>query len=490
MNNQVREKLGVLVQRYRDTVEEEPQRIISALRDYCATSKEEIHVLDVAIKAGVLVDLLSSSTDVLGIRPTIMRCTQKVVALGISENKAKWAVESWALGFGRIANEELSLYISEKEAKFREAIEATLADKVITPEEKSYLLTRARYFDISKDDAEIIISDIMSKAGVKGNAGGKPQLPSQKVVAAPAISPVQPLQQPSAPVPTNATVQDKSFLTNWKKNILIIFAILIIGLGIYSLFFSQSKFMNKIDRALKNGNYFSPLGDNVEEVYRSQSAKSPNSPKIKDAANKIYEYFTKEGEAAFAKLYADSDDSGWDVTEKMYNFLDEIMPGNKEIMARSEFSKAHSIIRSMNVSEFPNALKHYQRALELKPNWVFPINGIAKVYVLKTSPYYNKDSALNWYNRACGVDPNFPWAYSNIAAIYSEENKWPLAEEALLKAVKIKSSRSSFYKDLGIICERQQKLFEAKNYYKEALKYEKNSEMISWLQKKIDAFRE
>jgi tetratricopeptide (TPR) repeat protein len=489
MNNQVREKLGVLVQRYRDTVEEEPQRIISALRDYCATSKEEIHVLDVAIKAGVLVDLLSSSTDVLGIRPTIMRCTQKVVALGISENKAKWAVESWALGFGRIANEELSLFISDKEEKFREAIEATLADKILTPEEKSYLLLRARNFDISKDEAEIIISELMSKAGMTGVSTSKPQSPSQKVVAAPAILPTQSLQQPSAPVPTNITARSSPFWTKGKKNILIVFVISIIGLCIYSVFFSQSNIAKKIDSALKNGNYFSPPGDNVEEIYRALYAKSPNSSKTKDAAKQIFVNFSKEGDAAFAKLYADSDDSGWDVTVKMYAFLNEIMPGDKEIMARSEFSLAHSIIRSMNVSEFSSALKHYERALDLKQNWVFPINGIAKIYVLKNSPYYNRELALNWYNRVCGVDPNFPWAYSNIAAIYSEEYKWPLAEEALLKAVKIKSNRSSFYKDLGIICEKQQKLVEAKNYYQNALKFEKNSEMISWLQNKIDSFR-
>jgi tetratricopeptide (TPR) repeat protein len=199
--------------------------------------------------------------------------------------------------------------------------------------------------------------------------------------------------------------------------------------------------------------------------------------------------FTKEGEAAFQRLYADSDDSGWDGIAKMYSFLSEIIPDDKEIMARAEFSEAHNILKSGNVNDFSEALKHYHKALELKPNWVFPINGIAKVYILKTSQYYNKDEALVWYNRVCEVDPNFPWAYSNIAAIRSEELQWALAEQALLKAVKIKSNRPSFYIDLGNICEKQQKQVEAKNYFQEALKYEKNSERILWLQKKLSSIK-
>jgi tetratricopeptide (TPR) repeat protein len=489
MDERVREKLGVLIQRYSDSVEEEPQRIISALRDYCATSKEEIHVLDVAVKAGVLGNLLSSSADALGISPTIKRCTQKVVAFGVSESKARWAVEAWALALGRISEGDLSPFISEKEEKFREAIEATLADKILTPEEKSYLLVRARNFDISEAEAEHIISDILSQAGVKEVSTKQTQWPSIKSAEAPEVSPTPPFQYPTPPAPSITPPKVVSFWTTGKKNILILFIILGISFTIYSIFLAQSSFTKKIDGALKKGNYFSPSGDNVEEIYKSQLAKSPNSQKLKDAAKRIYVIFTKEGEAAFQRLYADSDDSGWDGIAKMYSFLSEIIPDDKEIMARAEFSEAHNILKSGNVNDFSEALKHYHKALELKPNWVFPINGIAKVYILKTSQYYNKDEALVWYNRVCEVDPNFPWAYSNIAAIRSEELQWALAEQALLKAVKIKSNRPSFYIDLGNICEKQQKQVEAKNYFQEALKYEKNSERILWLQKKLSSIK-
>ena len=489
MDERVREKLGVLIQRYRESVEEEPQRVVSALRDYCAASKEEIHLLDVSVKAGVLRDLLSSSTEVLGIGPTIKRCTKKVVAFGVSEAKARWAVEAWALGLGRISERDLSPFISEQEEKFREAIEATLADKILTPEEKSYLLVRARNFDLSEAEAEHIISDILSKAGAKEGSTKQMQSPSIKSAEAPAILPTPPLQYPTPPAPFVIPHKVVSFWTTGRKKFVILFFILGIGFLVYSLFLAQSSFTKKIDSALKKGNYFSPSGDNVEEIYRSQLAKSPNSQKLKDAATRIYAIYTKESEAAFQRLYNDSDDSGWDRIAKMYSFLSEIIPEEKEIMASAEFIKAHNILKNGNVNDFTEALKRYNKALELKPNWVFPINGIAKVYVLKTSPYYNKDEALFWYNRANEADANFPWAYSNIAAIRSEELQWALAEQALLKAVKIKSNRPSFYIDLGNICEKQQKQVEAKNYYQEAIKYEKNSERILWLQKKISSIK-
>jgi len=489
MDAQVREKLGVLIQRYRDSVEEEPQRIISALRDYCATSKEEIHVLDVAAKAGILRDLLSTSTIALGIGPAVKRCTQKVASLGVSEAKARWAVEAWALALGKISVGDLSPFISEKEEKFREAIEATLADKILTAEERSYLLVRARNFDISQAEAELIISDILAETGAKEVCPDQKQQPSIKSEATPAISTEQPLQYPTSSATPLTPSKKVSFWTRGKKQLIILFLILGISLLVYSLFLAQSSFTKNINAALKKGNYFSPLGDNVEEIYKAELAKSPDSPKLKDALNNIYAVFSKEGETAFQKLYSDSVDTGWEKIANIYRFLSEKMPADKDILARAEFSKAHNIIKSANVANFTDALNCYHKALEMKPNWVFAINGIAKVYVLKTSPYFNKDDALIWYNRACEADPKFPWAYSNIAAIYAEEQNWGLAEQALLKAVKIKGDRPSFYADLGNICEKQRKQIEAKNYYQEALKYEKNPERILWLNKKIGSIQ-
>lgn len=298
--------------------------------------------------------------------------------------------------------------------------------------------------------------------------------------------------------PENQTIQEKLKKTTSKVKgkkargavmrvavAAVIFAV--VGYFAYDKLVLQKRFMGKIDRALAENRLFTPAGDNIVDIYRAKKAESPDSADIKEAAVKIKAKFDQIGDTAFQKLYAESDDAEWDNVVNIYSFLNELDPANQDTQAKMEFAKAHGIIRRGKRDDFIDALARYQKALQLKPNWVFAINGIAKVYVRKNSPYYNKIEALNWYNRACEADPNFPWAYTNIAAIYSEDRQWDMAEQALIKALNLKKDRSSILIELGAICEKQNKKQDAKNYYQEALKYEKNTEKVSWLQKKVNS---
>lgn len=278
-----------------------------------------------------------------------------------------------------------------------------------------------------------------------------------------------------------------------KKNnltrIIMVLIILAVGYFIYTNFIGKSQFISKIDRAIAERRYFSPADNNVADFIRAKKASAPNSPEVQEAISIVRRKLEPVGNDAFQRLYAESIDTDWDNVVNIYKLLKEIIPDDRDIAAKSEFSQAHQIIKARGGKNYVDVLSHYQKALELKPDWVLAINGIAKVYVRKDSPYYNKEEALNWYGKASKTDPNFPWAYTNIAAIYMEDKQWNMAEQALLNALKIKNNSASIFTEIGKACEKQQKGQDAKNYYQEAMKYEKDSDKVAWLQKKISAIQ-
>jgi tetratricopeptide (TPR) repeat protein len=251
----------------------------------------------------------------------------------------------------------------------------------------------------------------------------------------------------------------------------------------------SKRFSVKINRALSEGRFFFPPGDNVEDIFKAKKAESPDSAEVKEAEAIIRSRFTQEGDAAFLRLYEDSDDEGWENVVRIFGFLNELVPGDREIEARAEFSKGHILIKERTRKNYIDAMGRYQNALKLKPNWVLAINGIAKLYVRKDSPYYNKAKALNHYFRASEADGNFPWSYTNIAAIYAQDRKWELAEQSLRRALSIKNNDSSILTDLGTACEKQKKNLEAADFFQKALQYEKKPEKVIWLQKKIEVTR-
>lgn len=265
-------------------------------------------------------------------------------------------------------------------------------------------------------------------------------------------------------------------------------ATLVVGLVIYFAYeklINPNTFLGKIDRAISEGRLYAPAGNCVADFYRAKKAESPDSKDLRDAVLMIRQKLEPVGDAAIQRLSSDSIDSDWENAVNIYRLLNEIIPDDKDISAKAEFCQAHQIIKGRGRKNYVDALARYQRALELKPNWILAMNGIAKVYVRKDSPYYNKEEALNWYNKVSEVDQNFPWAYTNIAAIYAEDKQWYMAEQALLKALRIRNTSPSILAELGKACEKQNRPSEAKNYYQEALKYEKDATKNAWLQKKI-----
>ncbi|NJM12895.1 MAG: hypothetical protein HC889_14405 [Synechococcaceae cyanobacterium SM1_2_3] len=102
MHNEPREKLRELIVEYGRSLCDDPRRCEALLKDYCGQYKREIFALVTAQKNRIAEDLLKASAGMpqsVIVARLIKRLEDE---LGLAENVAQWAVESWALALGVI----------------------------------------------------------------------------------------------------------------------------------------------------------------------------------------------------------------------------------------------------------------------------------------------------------------------------------------------------------------------------------------------------
>ena len=100
MHDLPRQKVRELIVEYGRSLCDDPRRCEALLKDYCGQYKREIFVLVSALRSRVAVDLINTSA---GVPPALVlgRLIQRLEdELGLAENAARWAVESWALALG------------------------------------------------------------------------------------------------------------------------------------------------------------------------------------------------------------------------------------------------------------------------------------------------------------------------------------------------------------------------------------------------------
>lgn len=104
MNDIPRQKLREIIIQFGRGLIDEPRRLEGLLNDLCGEYKREIFVLVNAVKAKVPEDLLVSRGN-LPQEVLLVRLTNRLVdKLALSDEAAQWAVESWALALGIIAD--------------------------------------------------------------------------------------------------------------------------------------------------------------------------------------------------------------------------------------------------------------------------------------------------------------------------------------------------------------------------------------------------
>lgn len=125
-----RQKLCEIILRYGSSLSGEPQRCEALLRDLCGQYRKEISALVSAVKEGITRELLSSENDISS-AILLESLTQKLQEnSALSEEAARWSVESWALALGVIDSHALNEATILQNTEFTPSISPPFEDPI------------------------------------------------------------------------------------------------------------------------------------------------------------------------------------------------------------------------------------------------------------------------------------------------------------------------------------------------------------------------
>jgi TolB-like protein len=111
--------------------------------------------------------------------------------------------------------------------------------------------------------------------------------------------------------------------------------------------------------------------------------------------------------------------------------------------AQAEYQAGRREWNKRSKEGFENAIRHFERAIELDPNYADPYTGLADTYGLY--PFYNFGTAdvampraKEYAQKAINLNPNTAGANTSLAfVLYTYEHEWELAEEHFKKAIQL-----------------------------------------------------
>ena len=121
------------------------------------------------------------------------------------------------------------------------------------------------------------------------------------------------------------------------------------------------------------------------------------------------------------------------------------------------------------------ALREFQRAIELKPNYGDAYHNLANTYMELGQP----GKALENYQSALKFNPNLWQSYQNIAAIYLSQKNYEQAIENLQKAISVNPKNLNLRNNLGIVYLISGKKDKAKEIFTEVLKFDPNNQIAN-----------
>ncbi len=99
MNDLARRKLSELIAQYGSALGDDPRQLRALLSDLCPGCKREVHVLVAAAEQRVPAELLNAAGSPYEV--TAGRLARRLTSdLALTEEAARWAVESWAVALG------------------------------------------------------------------------------------------------------------------------------------------------------------------------------------------------------------------------------------------------------------------------------------------------------------------------------------------------------------------------------------------------------
>ncbi|MBI2315272.1 tetratricopeptide repeat protein [Candidatus Daviesbacteria bacterium] len=118
------------------------------------------------------------------------------------------------------------------------------------------------------------------------------------------------------------------------------------------------------------------------------------------------------------------------------------------------------------------ALKEFQTAIALKPNYGDAYHNLANIY----NELKEKDKALENYQNALKYNPSLWQSYQNIAAIYYEQKKYDLALDSLQKAIQISPANLQLRNNLGVTYLISEDKNKAKEVFNTVLSFDPNNQ--------------
>ncbi len=121
------------------------------------------------------------------------------------------------------------------------------------------------------------------------------------------------------------------------------------------------------------------------------------------------------------------------------------------------------------------ALREFQRAIELKPNYGDAYHNLANTYLELNQP----DKAIENYQNALKFNPGLWQSYQNIAAIYFQLKKYDLSVENLQKAVQVNPRNLNLRINLGVVYLNSGDKEKARAIFTEILQFDPNNQIAS-----------
>ena len=135
-------------------------------------------------------------------------------------------------------------------------------------------------------------------------------------------------------------------------------------------------------------------------------------------------------------------------------------------------SMAHNNLGMLlsNQGRIEEAMEHYHKALQIKPNYWEALNNLGSALIVKG----RFEEAIENYYKALQINPNYTEVLDNLGAAFAAQGRFEEAIENFRKAIQINPNNAKALNNLGIALAAQGRVEEAIENYRRAIQINPN----------------
>lgn len=218
-------------------------------------------------------------------------------------------------------------------------------------------------------------------------------------------------------------------------------AVVLIVIGGGGWYWTSRALLREFDAAVAQNNLVSGPITAYGAYQKAIAEKGADSGMVKEMTKKAYPLLNQKSQAFLDYFARESElpaDGTWEDFRKIREWMNRIQP-DSENNAFLEYALARTFLDKSNPRE---AMGHMQAAMNGKPNWVLAVTGMGRI----SMTLQDKDGALRYYEQAYRLDPNWAYAAINLANIVSNHLKdYPRAEGLYREAIRLAPDRPTFH---------------------------------------------